>query len=268
MADLLLLSPCPSAAQRVRGAVRAESINGVFHSLRVAQGWAELTALAPAAVHGLAFVDPYHGGAFGAAEIRRLRQRAPALEVVAYADFTGRPPADVFSLAHLGVRAVVCPGRDDNPNALARCLHDHLNRGPLEDAVQRLEQFLPGPLHRWLGAFLLSASTLEDVPQLARVAGCSPRTLRRSLQSAGLPSPEDLLAWRRLLHAARLLDDRRSADSVARTLEFSSGSALRKSMKRLTGLRPGDLARGGGLRLMSSLFLAECGAALPADAAA
>jgi AraC-like DNA-binding protein len=81
------------------------------------------------------------------------------------------------------------------------------------------------------------------------------------LTAAGLPSPEQLLSWRRLLHAARLLDDGRSADSVARALEFSSGSAMRKSLKQVTGLRPAELAARGGLRLLAGLFLLQCGAA-------
>jgi len=260
MADILLLSSSPPAAERVRRAVQGERAGGVFHTVRAARGWAELSAWASASAAGLAFVDPYHGGAFAAIEIRRLRERAPAVEVVALADFSGRPAADAFSLAVLGVREMVCTARDAGPAELVRCLREHLNRGPLEEMVEALASVVPAPVHRWLAPALRTLSASPAVPDLARAAGCSPRTLRRGLQAAGLPSPEQFLAWRRLLHAARLLDDGRSADSVARALEFSSGSAMRKSLKQVTGLRPRELAAGGGLRLLAALFLRQCGA--------
>jgi AraC-like DNA-binding protein len=108
---------------------------------------------------------------------------------------------------------------------------------------------------------LLGTRGAATVPELARAALCSPRTLRRALRAAGLPAPEELLAWRRLLHAARLLDDGRSADSVARALDFSTGSAMRKCLRRYTGLRPGELRRAGAFAALAALFLARCGVA-------
>jgi hypothetical protein len=35
---------------------------------------------------------------------------------------------------------------------------------------------------------------------------------------------------------------------------------MRKSLKQVTGLRPRDLAAGGGLRLLAAIFLRQCGA--------
>ncbi|MFL5517935.1 MAG: hypothetical protein ACJ8DJ_17385, partial [Gemmatimonadales bacterium] len=72
MADILLLSSSPLAAERVRRAVQGERAGGVFHAVRAARGWAELTAWASASAAAVAFVDPWHGGAFAALEIRRL----------------------------------------------------------------------------------------------------------------------------------------------------------------------------------------------------
>ncbi len=257
MAEILFLSSCPTAARRIREAVQRDAAGGVHHVVRPAGGWAELTALAGASACAVAFVDPYRDGPFAASEIRRLRERAPALDVVACADFSGRPPADAFSLAMLGVRALVDGA--EGTAAWLRILHEHLNRGPLDELVESLAGVVPPDVHGWLGAALLDASPPSTVPELACAARCSPRTLRRSLSAAGLPAPEQLLAWRRLLHAARLLGDGRTADSVARTMGFSSGSALRKSLKALTGLRPRDIAGPLGVRRVAALFLARCG---------
>lgn len=259
MGELLLLSGAPAAADVLRRAVQREAAGGVIHTVRRARDWAELAAWAGAPGGGrMAFVDPGFGGAFAGDEIRRLRARAPAVEVVALADFTRCPPADAFALAVLGVREIVCTAEGDAAARVAAALGAHLNRGPMEAMVESLASRVPPPVHRWLAPFLLSPRGAATVPALARAALCSPRTLRRTLRAAGLPPPEELLAWRRLLHAARLLDDGRSADSVARAMDFSTGSALRKSLKRLTGFLPGELRRQGGFGALATLFLRRC----------
>jgi AraC-like DNA-binding protein len=271
MGELLLLSNLPAGADALRRAVQRDAACGVFHTVRRARAWAELAAWAAGPGAGrLALVDPYHGGAFASAEIRRLRERAPALEVIALADFTGRPAADAFSLALLGVREIICVSQADAAARVAAALATHPSRGAIEALVDRLAAVVPRAVHRWLAPMLLSPGGSRTVPELARAALCSPRTLRRTLSGAGLPPPEELLAWRRLLYAGRLLDDGRSADSVARALDFSTGSALRKSLKRHTGLRPADLRRQGGFGAVASLFLRRCGgeAAGPATARA
>lgn len=260
MADVLLLLP-PAAAERVHRALRVEAAAGVAHAPRPASGWAELTGLAARAPLALAFVDPYHDGRFAAAELRRLRERCLRTAVVAYADFAARPAADAFTLAMLGVRAVIAPGSGDDPTSLRQCLADHLNAAPLDALAARLAPNAPPRLRECLRAVVSSTGAPATVEQFASLARCSPRTLRRALRAAGLPAPEQFLSWRRLLHAARLLEDGRSADSVARTLDYSSGSALRKSLRLATGLRPRELVQGGGLALLAERFLAACAGA-------
>jgi AraC-like DNA-binding protein len=189
------------------------------------------------------------------------------VEVVALADFTGRPAADAFSLALLGVREVVCAARDDGSAALVCCLREHLNRNPLGEMVEALAPLVPASVHRWLGPALLSGNDSPTVPQLARAARCSPRTLRRAVRAVGLPSPEQLLAWRHL-STRRGCWTTAAAPTAWRALEFSSGSALRKSLKQVTGLRPRELAAGGGLRLLAALFLRQCATGGPGRRAA
>jgi len=262
MADLLLLSLHPAAAEALRGAVRRDAAGGVFHTLRTVRSWAELAAWAAVPGAGrIAFVDPWHGGAFAAAELARLRERR--LEVVALGDFTRCPPADAFALARLGVREIICTAGAGAAARVAAALDAHLERGEMETVVEELAGVVPPAVQRWLAPVLLSPGEGATVPELARAARCSPRTLRRTLHGAGLPTAEELLAWRRLLHACRLLDDGRSADSVARAMDFSTGSALRKSLKRLTGLRPGELRRQGAFSAAAALFLRRCGGGGP-----
>jgi methylphosphotriester-DNA--protein-cysteine methyltransferase len=166
------------------------------------------------------------------------------------------------------VRALLSLDDDDDPAALRQCLADHLGRTPFDALLDRMRERVQGPVATWLEAALRSPVVPRTPSRLAVLAGCSPRTLRRTLRAAGLPGPERLLAWRLVLHAARLLEDGRSADSVARALECSSGSALRRCLKRMTGLRPAEVAGAGGLRLVSELFLRECPSPTPACDAA
>lgn len=258
MGDLLLLSPVPLAIDLLRGAVRRQCAGGARHVVRRSSGWSDLTALAAAAPSALAFVDPYYDGALGATELRRLRARAPGVEVVALADFQGRPPADGFALAQLGVRGMVCVRRD-GLDAVVRAVDEFLGRGPLDEMVARLGEVVPATVHRWLGPMLVSGAGPASVPALARLAGQgTARTLGRVLAAAGLPTAAELLAWRRLLHAARLLEDGRSVTGAAAVLEFSSASALRKSFRQLAGVRPAELVAGGGVRLLAGRFVDVC----------
>jgi AraC-like DNA-binding protein len=265
MADVLVLSGSPAALDRLRRAVRMETAGGVPHALRIARGWGELFDLAARTPVGLAFVDPYADGRLAEPEIRRLRERHPRLEVVAYADFAGRTAEDPFALAQVGVRAVVELGARDETRTLARCLDQHLNAGAVDQALACVCARAPEGMRGWLERALCSANAPATAAELAVVARCSPRTLRRTLRAAGLPPAEQLLAWRRLLHGARLLEDpRRTVQGVARALEFSSASAFRRSLRALTGLRPAELVAGGGVVLLAELLLARCGAGAPA----
>lgn len=260
MAVILILASRPAAADRLRRAVQMERAEGAAHVLHVARDWAELAERAARAGAALAFVDPYHGGAFAAAELRRLRARAPGLELVAYADFAARPAADAFALAGLGVRAVISAAGEGDAALLRQALARHLNAAPCDAVLARITQRLPPRLRERLEPVLCAGETPASAAALAAAARCSPRTLRRVLRAAGLPPADELLAWHRLLHAARLLDDpHRTADGVARTLGYSSGSALRRTLKRLAGVRPREL-RGRGFGWVADRFLARCGA--------
>jgi AraC-like DNA-binding protein len=268
MADVLILLSCPVAAHRVHRALQMDAAEGTRHAPRRCQEWSDLLEHAVRSPLGVAIVDPYQGGALGVAEIRRLRERAPRVEVLAYTDFRARRPSDPFTLALLGVRAVVSLDVDDTPAALRECIAAHLNATPLDALVARLGETVCPSIHAWLEPVLRSPTTPATAPGLARLAHCSPRTLRRVLAAAGLPPAGELLAWRRLLHASRLMEDGHgSVEWVARTLDYSDASALRKHLRRLTGLRPAEVVARGGLAMVGGLFVERClGAAKAADA--
>jgi AraC-like DNA-binding protein len=260
MADVFLLSKAPAAAQALRRALATERASGAGHALHLASSWPDLFDRAARAGAGVAFVDPYHGGAFAAGEVAGLRARFPAVEVVGYADAFGQVATDAFELAVLGARAVVAPGAPGASARVRECLDAYVGATLLDEAIAPVVARVPPAARGWVRAALRSASPPASVAELARAAHCTPRTLHRILTRAGLPAPDELLAWGRVLNAARLLEDpQRGVASVALALGYSSGSALRRTLRRLTGLRPGELAAAGGVRRVAELFMTRCG---------
>jgi AraC-like DNA-binding protein len=260
MADVFLLSTLPAASAALRRALATERAGGATHTLHVATSWADLVDRASRAGAGVAFVDPHLGGRFAAAEVAGLRARFPALELVGYTDAFGRAAQDAFQLALLGARAVVAPGAPGAVEKVRESLAAHPGASALDETVARVAARVPPRARPWVWAALRSASPPASVVELARVAHCTPRTLHRTFARAGLPPADELLAWGRVLNAARLLHDRpRSVHALALSLGWSSGSALRKTLRRLTGLLPGEVAAAGGLRHVAELFMARCG---------
>jgi AraC-like DNA-binding protein len=79
------------------------------------------------------------------------------------------------------------------------------------------------------------------------------------LKSVGLPSAGHLLIWAKLLHAGRwLTDPGRTAESVSRQLEYSSGAAFRRVLHNYVGMTPTEVIQRGGLRPVLDRFLDAC----------
>jgi len=95
---------------------------------------------------------------------------------------------------------------------------------------------------------------------LAARLGVTRPHLSVRLKSVGLPSAGHLLIWAKLLHAGRwLTDPGRSAESVSRQLDYSSGAAFRRALRTYLGATPTEVKEKGGLRLVLGRFLDACG---------
>jgi AraC-like DNA-binding protein len=69
-----------------------------------------------------------------------------------------------------------------------------------------------------------------------------------------------MLTWAKLLHAGRwLTDPGRSAQSISRQLEYSSGAAFRRALRSYGGLTPTQVRERGGLAPVLERFLDACG---------
>ncbi|HJU66004.1 MAG TPA: helix-turn-helix domain-containing protein, partial [Gemmatimonadaceae bacterium] len=100
---------------------------------------------------------------------------------------------------------------------------------------------------------------------LAKILGVRRKALTERLVQAGFPPAQRLIAWGRLIVAARMLeDDERSADSVAMALDYPSGSAFRNTCQRYLRSTPHEIRARGGASFAVKAFLAEVRGEKPA----
>lgn len=151
-------------------------------------------------------------------------------------------PNDVPSLIRV-VRAglddlIVLP--DGNlEETIARATETRVQVSASEYAIDLAVRVVPDATKPIVEAAIRLAPRAPAVVDLAFALGLSKRTLSRRLARAMLPQAGDLLAWARCLVAAVLLETgRTTVDAVARNLRFPSTVALRKTLRRVTGLRP------------------------------
>jgi transcriptional regulator GlxA family with amidase domain len=91
---------------------------------------------------------------------------------------------------------------------------------------------------------------------LARILGIRRKVLSDRLAQSGFPTAQRLIAWGRLVVAAKMLEDPdRTADSVALALDFPSGSAFRNTCQRYLHAAPQQIrARGGASYVIGALL--------------
>ena len=199
------------------------------------------------------------GGYDHAAAVGELRRRFPSLGTVLIA----RPELDPIALFHLGragISDLVLIPLDD--------LVRGLNRGIVRAGVRSTAAFvaravggrLPSIEHRIVRFALDGAQLGWSTDDLAARIGWTRAHMSVRLRAQGLPSAGHLLTWAKLLHAARWLDDPgRSAESISRQLEYSSGAAFRRALRNYVGGTPTSVRERGALRHAIDRFLDVCG---------
>lgn len=187
--------------------------------------------------------------------IRRLRRQQPGLAIVAFADLEAGDAA-AFRLGEDGADGVL-PSHADNRRSDIRAVVEHaLDCARATQVARALRGRLDPVAVQALAWTVEHAREQPDVGRLARALATSPRGLRERLRDSGLPQPNRLLLWGRLLHTgARLSRDRCTVEEAAYALGYSTGSALTRAMRRETGMTPGEIMEGGGLAaVLAALF--------------
>lgn len=187
--------------------------------------------------------------------LRPLREGFPRTPIILLARQT-TDPAVLFDLGRAGLRHLVLVRGDGWDLEFRRTLADAGEEAPPALVTRRMAPYLPVRPLAVLRAALESVHQRPAADGFARAVGLSRPFLSECLKSVGLPSVGHLLLWARLLYAGHWLEEpARSGESVARQLEYSTGSAFRRALKHYTGATPTEVATGGGLAFVFQRFV-------------
>ena len=194
-----------------------------------------------------------------AATVAEIRHGFPSLPVIAYCALTAADTHSLIALVRAGADDVIVRDIDDVGSVASQIIARAAANRVDEQALAELIPFVSASVRPIL-AYCLGNPTGATVENIAHALGIARRTLVSRLASAGLPGPAALITWSRLLVVAHLLEDpARSVDQVADAVGFASGTSLRVTCKRYTGLRPLDLRSHGGHRHVIDLIRVEIG---------
>jgi AraC-like DNA-binding protein len=239
----------PRALERVNAAVTGE------HSVVHCRSWEDLEVACRKEEISLAIIDLFADGRSHFDVIRRLKMRAERLTLVAYVTVSPERARDLFDAGRAGIDGLLIAGQDDTPAAFRAVLERAEARG----VAQLLRQRLTGvpPLARDAVMVAVTRAHLRLTShRLAEICGGPRRALLDALAKAGFPSPQKLITWGRLIVAAQMLEDeQRTADGVARLLDFPSGSAFRNTCQRYLGATPQEIRTSGGAAWVAERFL-------------
>ncbi|MDB4915051.1 MAG: hypothetical protein JWM95_2695 [Gemmatimonadetes bacterium] len=240
MAVIATLLPQLVHVQRLRAAIRDR------HELHECDDWTALTRTCDREPVRVAVVDLYWQRDPDFEGVRQLKQRLPRLTLVAYVTIAPERGHDLFDAGRAGIDGLVLSGQDDAPRPLLAIIE----RAESRSLAGLLRRSLDGVDQLVTDAVLLTVTRAHErlsPTGLARLLAQPRRAVTHRLAAEGFPPPQRLLTWGRLVVAAHMLEDsHRSADRVAATLDFPSGSAFRNTCQRYLHATPGDIRTRGG----------------------
>lgn len=179
-------------------------------------------------------------------ELLRLRAQFPHVPMLAvYADGISALDATLH-LGRAGVTEILTASPEVDRVGLAATLSRCHSAAVAVQVWDRAALSLPGPMVTLLKVALRLANRPFTVEDLAVAAGMSIRSLRRYCEREGLPGPQWIVGWARILTAGYFLaGSGRSTSEVAQTLGYPSSDALRNQLRRYTGAATGDLRAAG-----------------------
>ncbi len=216
----------------------------------------ELRALVTARTVVAAIVEPRDAdGLLTAPTVRWLREGFPHMPVIAYCTLAQIAAGDLLALAQADVSALVVQGIDDAGALLEAALEDAGDGALSRRAWASIRDDVPAAARPVVELCLASARQAPTVADIARALGVHRRTLGDRLARAGLPTPQAIVGWSRLLLAARLMEDpHRPLERIALELRFPGAASLRNMLRRYTGLRARDVRASGGFERVLHAF--------------
>lgn len=250
MGIIATLLPLPQL-QRLRFAIRDR------HDVVACDDWSVLTSTCERFPVRVAIIDLFMDGTTNFNSIRLLKQRLPRLALICYVAVSVERTRDLFDAGRQGMDGLVIMDRDDAPIEFLRTIAFAESRA-LADVVRRSLSGVDSVVYDAVMLAITRAHERLSPLALARLLAQPRRTISQRLAAAGYPPPQRLLTWGRLIVAAHMLEDRhRSADRVAASLEFPSGSAFRNTAQRYLHATPSQIRRRGGAQYVIQSFFRQ-----------
>ncbi len=256
MPTLVALNLAPAALQRLTNALHGRAR---VHSVRTCR---ELLRLVQEGSARSAVVELKDAeGTPTAPTVRRLRESWPLLPVLGYCAGTNPDGAALLAAAQAGLTGLLVAGngsQDERLSALTDVM-EALQQAEDEVTARRawaaVATDVPEQARVVVEYCLRHGRRALTVDELARALGMHRKTLWGRLGRAGLPSPERVINWARLLHAAQRLETTDTPLArVAQDYEYGTPGALRNMLNRYAGLTPAMVKRPGGFDLVLAAF--------------
>jgi AraC-like DNA-binding protein len=229
------------------------------HSVVPCATWAELIHACESQAVNLVVLDLYSDGRANFDPVRELKARFDRITLVAYVTFTPGRARDLFDAGRAGFDGLLIADQDDTSLHLRKVI-EHAEARGVAGLVRNRLGALPPVVRDAVLVAVTQAHLRLTSHRLADILSTSRRTLVARLVHEGFPPPQKLISWGRLIVAGQMLEDRnRSADSIARMLDFPSGSAFRNSCQRYLGATPHEIRDKGGAEFVVTAFLTAVG---------
>ena len=250
MGVVATLLPDDRCLQRLVHAVHGQ------HAVVPCTSWDDLVRVcADHAVH-LAVVDLFADGRANFERVRQLKLQFARVSLVAYVAASPGRSRDLFDAGRAGFDGLVITDQDDTTPQLKSVVEQAEARGVAGLIRHRLGRLAPEVRDAVLVCVTRAHMRLTS-HRLSEILSTSRHTLVAHLARERFPPPQKLISWGRLIVAAQMLEDRhRSADAVARILDFPSGSAFRNMCQRYLAATPQDIRDKGGAAFVVDAFLA------------
>lgn len=208
----------------------------------------------------VAIVDPCTGSPDGSLslELRTFITEFSWLPVIATVGGAPAQLENLLTLGRWGVSEVIVRGVEDTPAGIRRAVR--FAQGKVLQAVleEILPPYLPGRVRRILFAAAEAIGSGGHAPDLAAALGVTETTVMRRCERLHLPPPRRVLAWVRVLLAARLLDQPgRTSQSVASACGYATEAGLRRVLQNFLGMGVTELRSRGALDTAARAFLRE-----------
>ncbi len=247
---LALISGAPARA-RIQDALRGR------YAVEFVDRVAELHAQAAALhlIYGMV-IEPHDADNVSTeAAIRFVRTTQPHVPVIAYCRAGHSHSADVKAMALAGVHELLFVGIDDTGTALRDVLSVARQASVGEIVAAALTPLVPERLWPFVRYVTGHPGEAQRVAGVARALGHHRKTLVNHCAQAGLPSPQELLAWCRLAVIGHLLGTSKcTIEAISLQLDFPSDTALRNLVKRYVGMKASDVRAAGGLVVVVAAF--------------